>query len=101
MSETGQQMPADWAINRVLELTGDFWPRLITAAHTVSVVFARYIEAHEQPPDSPVMAAARELVDTFWPEQDFGDGGEEKGLWMDYILTAIRRGMELEREQGQ
>lgn len=66
-----KDMPADWAIERACELAnamGAAWNMkdskdaygIRRSGDTVSA-FARYIEAHEQPPVDPDLVTAREI----------------------------------------
>lgn len=56
-------LPADWAIQRAIEETG--FNTTVKYAKTLLhynslLIFARYIEKHEQPPVAPELLAARE-----------------------------------------
>lgn len=53
-------MPADWAIERAYELSL-FDHGAITERTDWRLGFARYIEAHEQPPVDPDLVTAREI----------------------------------------
>jgi hypothetical protein len=64
-----KDMPADWAIERAIELVNvdgsTYTHESLTQNHIVGwslgKAFARYIEAHEQPPVDPDLVTAREI----------------------------------------
>lgn len=68
-------MPADWAIRRALELIeiGSMWSRddlfcLVKKQEPSCrpiTAFARYIEKHENPPVNPDVLAVREILSEF------------------------------------
>ncbi len=68
-----KDMPADWAIERAIELVNvdgsTYTHESLTQKHFVSwslgKAFARYIEAHEQPPVDPDLVTAREIAAAF------------------------------------
>lgn len=64
-----KDMPADWAIERAIELVNvdgsTYTHESLTQKHiagwSLCKAFARYIEAHEQPPVDPDLVTAREI----------------------------------------
>ena len=68
-----KDMPADWAIERAIELVNvdgsTYTHESLTQKHIVGwslgKAFARYIEAHEQPPVDPDLETAREIAAAF------------------------------------
>ena len=71
-----KDMPADWALERAVELAnanGANWTAENTKQHhfggmvgpVTMQAFARYIEAHEQPPVDPDLVTAREICAAF------------------------------------
>ena len=68
-----KDMPADWALERACALGNaagsgtERWPISVIPAikkldvHPGMLAFARYIEAHEQPPVDPDLVTAREI----------------------------------------
>lgn len=65
-----KDMPADWAIERAIELVNvdgsTYTHESLTQKHiagwSLCNAFARYIEAHEQPPVDPDLVTAREIM---------------------------------------
>lgn len=79
-----KDMPADWAIERAIELVNvdgsTYTHESLTQKHIVGwslgKAFARYIEAHEQPPVDPDLVTAREICAMVADQWDSGDGAE-------------------------
>jgi len=65
-----KDMPADWAIERAIELVNvdgsTYTHESLTQDHiggwSLGKAFARYIEAHEQPPVDPDLETARAIM---------------------------------------
>ena len=104
-------LPPDWAIERALSLapTGAeledvkrHWP-----GHTAHIAFARYIAVHEQPPIDPLLIEAREIVARGYEPylmpcaESARAGSQDDQLPVKCALVALRRGIELAKEQGK
>lgn len=88
------ELPADWAIDKAYDFA---WPA--RAKHTAAakrrmctespsfLAFARYIEAHEEPPVDPLVAEAKHLTDYYF-DNKFPTSWE-------FALACLRRGIEL------
>jgi len=107
----------EWAVKRATDLTNEAmrdgsW--LPIGGHA-SAAFARYIAEHEEPPVDPLLIEAREIVKahhSFMPKHWVGFqviDGANGGLGDDQTapvanavsiaLAALKRGMELAREE--
>ncbi len=82
--------------------------RMSEAAYNVPIiVLARYIAAHEEPPVDPLLLEAREIVARFYDTKEgsrhraklFRDGDYDNEPECAQALTALRRGMELAKQE--
>jgi hypothetical protein len=94
-----QREPADWAIERACALFNEArhtgpWDSRLNRGNPVVVTFARYIEAHEEPPVDPLWAEAMAFT------AGRGWNGSSPALPMvKFAYAALRRGIELGKEQ--
>lgn len=92
-----QDMPADWAIERALTLLGlsqseKTYVKQFAMVDPSTLGFARYIEAHEEAPVDPIRAEADKLYEAW---------AVAKCSNREFMEIALRRGMELAKEQGK
>ena len=103
----GEQLPPDWAIERVQEITGYYWPTSTVAGHAISTAFARYIAKHEEPPVDPLLIEAREV----WArEREESGNSRVAALYragrydsdpaIKTALAALKRGIEIGKGQS-
>jgi hypothetical protein len=96
-----------WAVERADQLASAVCQELgdiVTNTTTWRVAFARYIASKEEPPVDPLLIEARKIAASQWEDRTAtrfiaGDYDETDGVKA--ILAALRRGMELAKEQGQ
>jgi len=101
----------EWAVKRATDLTSEAmkdgsW--LPIGGHA-SAAFARYIAEHEEPPVDPLLIEAREIaaaaieaVPGEWsrhPPDSYRAGEHDDEPGLKAIVTALKRGMELAREE--
>ena len=91
---SGENMPAEWALERANELILADIPRGggVHMAKCAETAFARYIEQHEEPPVDPIVEEAREIVKAFYPDMRPDYNGRRVAI----VIEALQRG----RKQG-
>lgn len=103
---TTENLPADWAITKALELMGSATTladvKRFPAGYPNTIRVASYIEQHKEPPVDPLLIEAREIC-AKWRETKgyahgaamYREGGYDDYSIMKVALAALRRGIEI------
>lgn len=105
---TGPKIP-QWAKERAVELVNtrtagmmDYTASSVASHNPSLVAFAAYIAAHEEPPVDPLLIEAREIAGAQIggsAEVNIRIGNHDRETLVQAVLTALRRGMELAKQE--
>lgn len=98
-------MPPEWAIERAQELFVKEMGKSSTGQVVVMIhAFARYIASKEEAPVDPLVLEARNICveneSNFQFQQAIKGGNVDGGQPMRVAIAALKRGMELAKEQS-